>query len=110
MRAWNAQPAIHGEDGNGHWRGGSYVASDGYRYVRVKNDNGRTRYRLEHRLVMERFLGRDLRRDEHVHHRNGDKLDNRVQNLEVLGVAEHYERHREAMTEMARRRRKPLPA
>jgi hypothetical protein len=46
-------------------------------------------YVYEHRLVMERELGRFLRRDEHVHHRNGKRWDNRIENLERLDASEH---------------------
>jgi hypothetical protein len=49
--------------------------------------------RLEHRLAMENYLGRRLENNEHVHHINGDKVDNRIANLVVLTSSEHAKLH-----------------
>jgi hypothetical protein len=43
---------------------------------------------LQHRLVMEEMLGRYLERHENVHHKNGDRKDNRPENLEVWSVVQ----------------------
>jgi hypothetical protein len=50
-------------------------------------------YVMEHILVAESKLGRPITRDEHVHHINGDKLDNQPENLEVMTNSEHQKLH-----------------
>lgn len=47
----------------------------------------------EHRWIMEQHLGRKLLTSEHVHHINGKKADNRLENLIVLTASEHHKDH-----------------
>ena len=47
----------------------------------------------EHRLIIERHLGRKLGRNEVVHHENANKRDNRIENLVVMSLSEHSSLH-----------------
>ena len=61
------------------------------RYRQIHTPDGRRM--LEHRYVMEQAIGRPLTRDEQVHHINHNRLDNRIENLELVTSAEHGLRH-----------------
>jgi hypothetical protein len=86
---------FHGPN-HANWRGGRNVMSHGYVQIQCPNHPHADQYGyvLEHRLVMERHLGRVLASDELVHHRNGNKQDNRLDNLELTTRPEHARMHR----------------
>ena len=61
------------------------ITKGGYRLITIA-PNKRA---YEHRYIMEKHLNRKLKRSEHVHHINHNKLDNRIENLEVLDSVAH---------------------
>ncbi len=85
----NHQHGRTGAERGAAFKGGRRISSWGYVLIAV----GRNKYEFEHRLLMEAHIGRKLNHDEHVHHINGNKQDNRLENLEILTKPEHVRLH-----------------
>lgn len=64
-----------------------------YRYIPEHPKSSKMGYVAEHRHVMENKIGRYLEKDEVVHHINENKLDNNIENLELLTVSQHSRLH-----------------
>jgi DNA-directed RNA polymerase subunit RPC12/RpoP len=83
------------------WKGGRVVMTNGYIELWLDKSSlffpmaGKDGYVYEHRLVMAQHLGRCLEHGEEVHHRNKDKHDNRLENLELLSKRDHAFRHQD---------------
>lgn len=89
-----------------NWKGGTHLTK-GYRMVMVTEPELTTfatmiakGYVPEHRLVMARSIGRPLLTSEVVHHRNGVKADNRIENLELLDSPTHKREHQSIVAEL----------
>ena len=86
------------QKGSNHpmWKGGRYIGSDGYVMVYIggeKQKIGWSSYRKEHMLVAEEMLGRPLEKEEVVHHVDGQKTNNKPENLWVTTSVEHRQAH-----------------
>ena len=77
------------------WKGGTFLSSDGYvmRYVGKRSGCGWESYKKEHILIAEELLDRKLTRSEVVHHIDGDKTNNKVDNLHITDSAGHRLAH-----------------
>lgn len=71
---------------NPNWKGGRYKTTDGYWKILKPNclNTDKWGYILEHRFVMAEHLERPLLPKEIVHHLNGVKVDNRLENLAIM--------------------------
>lgn len=78
---------------NPKWNGGKYRTKDGYIAIKIANnkDAGGKNYILEHRLIVGNIIGRKLLKSEVVHHINGIRNDNRIENLILFSSnGSHY--------------------
>lgn len=69
-------------------RGDGYIAKNGYRYIHIDGKKIG-----QHTAFMMQILGRNLKRGEIVHHKNGNRSDNRLENLELMTVSKHLQMH-----------------
>ena len=72
------------EKNGGRRRRIGFIDKAGYRIISADDRLGTRRGVAEHRFVMEQFLGRRLAPHETVHHKNGVRTDNRLENLELF--------------------------
>jgi hypothetical protein len=72
---------IQAREKHPNWKGGKSKTTQGYIEQLTVNPKNTRRYRLQHRLIIEKIIGRKLIRRESVHHINKIKTDNRPQNL-----------------------------
>lgn len=85
----------HHPECEANWRGGRVKIKSGYIYVKSNGHPNAMRngYIMEQRLVMSNYLGRPLTNGEIVHHKNGNKSDNRLENLQLTNKRDHYFLH-----------------
>lgn len=80
---------------NWRWMGGRKY--DHNKYIEIYTPNhpnaNTSSYVYEHRLVMEKYIGRYLTKEEKVHHINGVKDDNRIENLIITSQSNHRNLH-----------------
>lgn len=95
---FNRERSSERHKGNRHnWKGGRCIDANGYIWVKQPDHpncmaNG---YIYEHRLVVEKILGRYLTKEENVHHEDEDRANNEPTNLRLFANSvEHMAYHR----------------
>lgn len=98
---WNKGKKLPSSSGalSSRWRGGRTLHQGKYwliyRPEHPKSDS--KGYVREHRLVMEEKLGRYLSTKELIHHKNGDTMDNSIDNLQIVSRTSHIKIHKEEL-------------
>lgn len=96
-KAWNTGLlGYHSGDKHWNWKGGFRKNSNGYIEQYAPNHPAARHggYVYQHRLVIEKSIGRFLRPEERIHHINKNKSDNRIENLKLFANdSEHLKYH-----------------
>lgn len=112
IKTRNIKDALQNKYANGrwgpdssNWKGGRRLTGAGHIHVYSPEHPScdRQGYVMEHRLLMEEKIGRYLTQEEIVHHINGNKTDNRIENLQLCkDRKEHLQIHFDAVKEVSR--------
>lgn len=103
----NRSNARKGEKGS-NWKGGISISSEGYRFVKKpEHERANKRgYVLEHILIYEKEHGVKVPPGYCIHHLNGNKQDNRIENLCLMSNSEHTKLHHIGAKRTAETKRK----
>jgi len=81
---------VHVMEKSSAWKGGTTHTSQGY----IEQRTEPYKKNLQHRIIMEKHLGRKLKRLEIVHHIDFDKTNNSLDNLMVMSIGDHNRLHK----------------
>jgi 5-methylcytosine-specific restriction endonuclease McrA len=87
---WDIRSGIHHHRHRRNPTGRYVTKHPGYAWVKLPSG----RWRQEHRVVVERHLGRRLQTEEHVHHKDENKVNNTLPNLQVVWSGDHGRLHK----------------
>lgn len=92
-------------ENNPSWKGGYYIGQNGYRYKRIDG-----KYVLEHKFVFEKHYGIKVPRGFLVHHKDKNKMNNSIENLEMMTYKQHSRFHIGKLSDSEYRKMKNLYA
>lgn len=78
---------------NAQWRSGLTISKQGYLHFTTSPANGVNAGRAVHQVIAEWAAGRQIEVGEHVHHLDGNKLNNQPSNLVILSASDHAKIH-----------------